>query len=527
MFKFGIGDAVSLPAKVVQLASGKNLTNFEDGMFVHQDDDGATGYIDDINYAANQLIISGTTGAWSPSTNNYVVGPEVTDPNAPDPSGVNFLGSTFASSDGSLDPGSADWQVTTLADTGYSSIVSEVEKHPDMTDPQPKWISGALEGETEYRARTKYYAASGEESPWSDDITFKTGIGTKDTQTTPGAIYVVGPNNLTPVRKAKDDILFVSTCSNNSRFYGIGIDGAIYQSNIGDIANSSFSKYTGSSDYANIYSVYNQGGSDPTSGKLNQLVTVKNNGTVECWDASGNLITQTEDLKGCRVFLSWYTNTYLFLTPEHDALYAFNIRQVSGGTYLNGTIVQIHAAAKDVGLPELPADVTIREIIAAVVDQRIYFLGDDDVLYVWENASDKWQESTRKVVTTDVAKIARCNFYGPTYACLGILKNDGTIWYIVEPEGPDPFRPNLTTPQPLTQIDVGSGRKYISPPFAPYLNKAWFAIGEDGNYWGGYQSSTSVSMIGVPTNGKLANTGDFYNGQTSNSSSPAVLIVPE
>ena len=56
------------------------------------------------------------------------------DPNAPDPSGVNFVGSTFVSSDGSLDAGSADWQVTTLADTSYSSIVSEVEKHPDMTD---------------------------------------------------------------------------------------------------------------------------------------------------------------------------------------------------------------------------------------------------------------------------------------------------------------------------------------------------------------------------------------------------------
>ena len=44
-----------------------------------------------------------------------------------------------------------------------------------MTDPQPKWTSGELEDETEYRARTKYYAASGEESPWSDDVTFKTG----------------------------------------------------------------------------------------------------------------------------------------------------------------------------------------------------------------------------------------------------------------------------------------------------------------------------------------------------------------
>ena len=116
------------------------------------------------------------TGTWAPG--QTVVGPEVSDPNAVDPSGVNFVGSPFASSDGSLTEGSADWQVTTLADTTYSSIVSEVEKHPDMTDPQPKWTSGELEDETEYRARTKYYAASGEESPWSDDVTFKTASDT-------------------------------------------------------------------------------------------------------------------------------------------------------------------------------------------------------------------------------------------------------------------------------------------------------------------------------------------------------------
>ena len=160
-------------------ASAKSLLLFNAGDPVRQNDDAATATYQSytINNSLNQyrMYISGITGTFVANAGKYVIGPEVLSGDAAvDPSGVNFLGSTFASSDGSLVAGSADWQVTTLADTGYSSIVSEVEKHPDMTDPRPKWTSGALEGGTEYRARTKYYAASGEESPWSDDVTFKT-----------------------------------------------------------------------------------------------------------------------------------------------------------------------------------------------------------------------------------------------------------------------------------------------------------------------------------------------------------------
>ena len=177
-------------------ASAKSLLLFNAGDPVRQNDDAATATYQSytINNSLNQyrMYISGITGTFVANAGKYVIGPEVLSGDAAvDPSGVNFLGSTFASSDGSLVAGSADWQVTTLADTGYSSIVSEVEKHPDMTDPQPKWTSGALEGETEYRARTKYYAASGEESPWSDDVTFKTKGGGNEgyRSATPGHVY--------------------------------------------------------------------------------------------------------------------------------------------------------------------------------------------------------------------------------------------------------------------------------------------------------------------------------------------------
>ena len=174
----------------INLASGEGLSDFKKFDHINQDDGAVSGIISTIDYDNFKIYLKTTTGAWS--TGRRVLGvPQAGPGTAPDPSGVNFVGSTFASSDGSLTAGSADWQVTTLADTGYSSIVSEVEKHPDMTDPQPKWTSGALEGETEYRARTKYYAATGEESAWSDDVTFKTKGGGNEgyRSATPGHVY--------------------------------------------------------------------------------------------------------------------------------------------------------------------------------------------------------------------------------------------------------------------------------------------------------------------------------------------------
>ena len=58
--------------------------------------------------------------------------------------GVDFVGSNFQSSDGLLIADSADWQVTTLADTTYSSPVSQVTNNPEM-GPPPTWTSKSLQ----------------------------------------------------------------------------------------------------------------------------------------------------------------------------------------------------------------------------------------------------------------------------------------------------------------------------------------------------------------------------------------------
>ena len=114
--------ALSTTTTELEVRTEEGLSDFVPGSDVEQNDGAASGNFG--SYAGNKVYITNSTGTWTPNDGKYIVGPTVTDPNAPDPSGVNFVGSNFVSSDGSLVEGSADWQVTTLADTGYSSIVS-------------------------------------------------------------------------------------------------------------------------------------------------------------------------------------------------------------------------------------------------------------------------------------------------------------------------------------------------------------------------------------------------------------------
>ena len=203
------------------------------------------GIVGSVNIADKKITLKETNGDWSANTGNWVIGPVKTlSDTAPDPSGVNFVGSNFVSSDGSLVEGSADWQVTTLADTGYSSIVSSVPKHPDMSPPS--WTSGELEGETEYRARTKYYAASGEASEWSDDVTFKTDVGKVSIVNKPGQLYFL--TNRSNITKPNQPPVKLVNFTLGKLFYeslaafGIGADGNVYKAT--NKNNLSWSQYT-------------------------------------------------------------------------------------------------------------------------------------------------------------------------------------------------------------------------------------------------------------------------------------------
>ena len=209
------------------LAGEKDLDTFKIGMACTQSDNNATGSITEIVKAGDNSYVhmAFVTGTWA--AGNTIIGSPVLNSEAgPDPSGVNFVGSTFASSDGTLTAGSADWQVTTLADTTYSSPVSSVDKHPEM-GPPPTWNSGELEGETEYRARTKYYAASGEESPWSDDVTFKTANPAPLKTSDPGDLYFVDVTTKA-ITKAKLPEKVINYATDSFSTVAVGLSGKVY-----------------------------------------------------------------------------------------------------------------------------------------------------------------------------------------------------------------------------------------------------------------------------------------------------------
>ena len=168
----GDGATTSVNAgTILTFATNKHLTLLNFGDAVTQDDGAANGTVAGVTGTTMELATS--TGTWSANTDNYVVGPELP---LPDFNGVNFVGSEFEFINRALTHGSSDWQVTEILDEGYSSVVSQVVGDPGV-GPPPQWTSGELEPDTDYRARVRYTATTGEVSPWSEDTLFKTREG--------------------------------------------------------------------------------------------------------------------------------------------------------------------------------------------------------------------------------------------------------------------------------------------------------------------------------------------------------------
>lgn len=80
---------------------------------------------------------------------------------------------------------SSDWQITTAADTGFASPVSE-----SLADTVNlvSWASGTLQFETDYIARVRYNSA-GAVSAWSDVVAFKTEAPDPNAPIPPGSLY--------------------------------------------------------------------------------------------------------------------------------------------------------------------------------------------------------------------------------------------------------------------------------------------------------------------------------------------------
>ena len=96
----GEGSTTSVNAgTILTFATNKDLNLLSSGDAVTQDDGAASGTVASVTGTTMKLTTS--TGTWSANTGNYVVGPELP---LPDPAGVNFVGSEFQSTTGTLAP---------------------------------------------------------------------------------------------------------------------------------------------------------------------------------------------------------------------------------------------------------------------------------------------------------------------------------------------------------------------------------------------------------------------------------------
>ena len=209
----------------------------------------ATGTISSIDTAGNTIslldYVEEFPKRWITKQGKTVSGDSRLQGSAPNPDGVSFVGSTFASSDSSLTAASADWQVAVSTDTSYSSPVTQVSNHPDMT-PQPTWTSGRIDQNTEYRARTRYKSTTGEVSAWSDDVQFKTSIS-QAVNSLPGDVWSAANTAPTLSYRTASSRIALLACAD--KVLAVGSDGQLYHS---PNANGNFAQANPSVSFSSV-----------------------------------------------------------------------------------------------------------------------------------------------------------------------------------------------------------------------------------------------------------------------------------
>ena len=203
----------------------------------------ATGTVASTDSGAKTMVL-GTSDEtypkrWIANQGKYVIGKEYPSGDAaPDPDGVNFIGTNFVGTEATMTHASSDWQVAEFADTTYSSPTSEVTDDP-AGSPPPSWTSGELKSDTKYRSRVRYKSTNGVVSEWSDDRTFETSKGEQTIQARPGVIYQVNKDNFavtTPYPGAYTSALSINCIerygSGTQPLLQVTVDGQLYQSGL-------------------------------------------------------------------------------------------------------------------------------------------------------------------------------------------------------------------------------------------------------------------------------------------------------
>ena len=190
-----------------------------------------TGTVASTDSGANTMVLSAVDETfpkrWIVNAGKFVIGKEYPSGDAaPDPDDVNFIGTNFVGTEATMTHASSDWQVAEFADTTYSSPTSEVTDDP-AGSPPPSWTSGALEGDTKYRARVRYKSTSGVVSEWSDDRTFVTEKAGSDLAVKPGPLWATGSTAGKPGSLKTNPVKMVSVAWGELGV-ALGLDGKLY-----------------------------------------------------------------------------------------------------------------------------------------------------------------------------------------------------------------------------------------------------------------------------------------------------------
>ena len=184
---FRVGDVVQTGVSISAIDKAKPSITVTGGTWKNGDvvtgpaTTPATGTVASIDAVAKTMALSVSDEAspkrWIVNHGKFVEGaPTLSADAAPDVTLITFVSSAYATTPigaaSTMPHFSTDWEVYAKADTAHATLVFGATTDKANLTSWPG-AQNQLTADTAYRARIRYHAASAD-SPWSDDITFKT-----------------------------------------------------------------------------------------------------------------------------------------------------------------------------------------------------------------------------------------------------------------------------------------------------------------------------------------------------------------
>ena len=502
-----------------------NGTNYASG----PDTTPATGTVASTDSGANTMVLSAVDETfpkrWIANAGKFVVGEQFPSKNAaPDVDGLTLIATDFVDSPyGSLTHGSSDWQVAAFSDTSYSAPVASATG--DATNKTTWEATPTLEEGTRYRARVRYKADSGEESPWSDDTTFET-KSNPFAQLEPCNLW----QNFGGATSTWGKIVAPAPVINAGQYYmndgrrnfAICTDGKIYSS-AANTANSSADAVmtppsnpaiSGLTDLVNFWGAYQ-------SSNINDWVALKTDGSI----VNGQGYTDLDGKKVIGFYPLGPVSRMMLLKTDDNEIWCYSM---ISNTYNIGSETTSNRGLFKLNIGGFPAGVELVDVVGGTSNNSsggydtacLIFLGSDGKIYTsastesnaincmsaWGFSATGRNESVYQE-TTFPANF-KALYGGSTYsteACFSALTEDGDLWFAG-------LGGNKITNGERAFSLFDDTNKYLSGIVCTYQVTNSYSLRADGKLWGKFQGYVTTGKdyveIEVPDyNGTLGSLG--------------------